>query len=139
MTRRRDDTGASGVVELLFLVPLLFGVVALFVFWGRQGEAATDVTHAAAVGARAAALAGTEPTAHAAATTAVNDTLSAAGTACVDGATVDVVAEAWNPGALITVTVACRIAGEDLAVIAPPTRIARASATAIIDRYRDVP
>ena len=45
MSRLGDERGSTDVVSMLFIVPLAFGVVMLFVFLGRQGSAAEGVTH----------------------------------------------------------------------------------------------
>jgi hypothetical protein len=137
MTRTWDDErGGSDVAPMMFVVPLAFGVVLLFIFLGRQGESAEGVTHAAHVAAVAAAQQRDRNSARAAAVTAATSTLEAAGTACADGPAVEVGADRWAPGGVITVTVTCTVARGDLgAISAPPTRLS-ATSQAVIDRYR---
>lgn len=133
---RSDDRGDGDVAALLFLAPLAFGVVLLFVFVGRQGAAAESVTHASQVAARSASLERSPVAAQAAAASAAESTLSAAGTACAGGPEVVVAADAWEPGGSIEVTVTCRVETDDLAAIAAPSRSLSATSRAIIDTYR---
>ena len=53
---RGDRRGAADVAALIVIVPLAFGAVLLFIYVGRQGTAREEVTHAAAVAARAASM-----------------------------------------------------------------------------------
>ena len=46
-----DERGDGDVAAMIIIVPLIMGVVLLFVFLGRQGAAAEGVTHAAHVAA----------------------------------------------------------------------------------------
>lgn len=133
---RRDDRGDGDVVALMFLAPLAFGVVLLFVFVGRQGEANQSVNHASQVAARAASLERDPGAAQAAGVDAAAATLVAAGTACVGGPSVSVTADRWTPGGVIEVTVVCSISTSDLGPIAAPSRSFSSTSRAVIDTYR---
>ena len=136
MNRRRRERGERGeAAAMLMIVPFVFGFVLLVMFWGRQSESAQQVGHAAAVGARAGALARTRDTAVGDATEAVTRTL-AASTACVGGPTVTVTASAWAPAGVVTVTVDCDVETGDLGAIGAPARHYRATGHAVIDTYR---
>ena len=133
---RNDDRGDGDVVALMFLAPLAFGVVLLFVFVGRQGAANQSVTHASQVAARSASLERDQASAEAAGTNAAAATLVAAGTACVGGPAVSITADSWTPGSVIEVTVVCSISTGDLGAIAAPTRSFSSTSRAVIDTYR---
>jgi Flp pilus assembly protein TadG len=138
-TRRRfwaDERGSGDVAAMMFIVPLIFGVVLLFVFLGRQGAAVEGVTHASHVAAVAAAQQRDPGAAQGAAAQAASSTLSAAGTACVGGPAVAVSADRWEPGGTVTVTVTCAVQRGDLDAIAAPARTFRARSTAVIDTFR---
>jgi Flp pilus assembly protein TadG len=132
----RDQRGDGDVAALLFMVPIVFGVVLLFVFLGRQGAAAEGVTHAAHVGAVAASHQRNPGSAEAAARKAAASTLSAAGTACAGGPDVDVSADRWGPGGVVTVTVRCMVDRGDLEVTNAPARTLQGSSRAVFDQYR---
>jgi Flp pilus assembly protein TadG len=136
MNRIGDERGSTDVVSMLFIVPLAFGVVMLFVFLGRQGSAAQGVTHASHVAAVAAARQRSADAAQSAAVEAATSTLSAAGTACSGGPRVTVSADRWAPGGVVTVTVICSVATGDLDAIGAPARTLRGSSRAVIDTYR---
>jgi len=134
--RWRDDRGDGDVLAMMFIVPVVFGVVLLFVFLGRQGAAAEGVTHAAHVAAVAAARERDAGAASSAATTAATSTLAQAGTACAGGPDVAVTADRWAPGGVVMVTVVCAVERDDLDAIAAPPRALRATSRAVIDVYR---
>jgi hypothetical protein len=137
MTRAHDgDGGASSVAAMIVLVPIAFGTVMLFSFWGRQSETSLVVTHAAETGARAAALARNENTATGNAVHAANVSLTASGAACDGGPHVTVTADSWKPGGIVTVTVACTVGTSDLGAIGAPARTITATSKAVIDTYR---
>lgn len=138
MTRRwsDEDRGEGDVAAMMIIVPLIMGVVLLFVLVGRQGAAAEGVTHAAHVAAVAAAHERDPAAAQQAARAAATSTLSAAGTACAGGPSVSVSADRWAPGGVITVTVVCAVDRHDLGAVAAPARSATGSSRAVIDRYR---
>jgi Flp pilus assembly protein TadG len=131
-----DQRGDGDVAAMLFIVPIVFAVVLLFVFLGRQGAAAEGVTHAAHVGAVAAAHQRDPASAETAARNAATSTLSAAGTACAGGPDVTVSADRWGPGGVVTVTVACTVDRGDLAAINAPARTLQGSSRAVFDQYR---
>jgi Flp pilus assembly protein TadG len=133
---REDERGSGDVAAMMFIVPLIFGVVLLFVFVGRQGTAAEGVTHASHVAAVAAAQQRSAGDAQAAARTAATSTLTAAGTACVGGPSVAIGATEWAPGGVITVTVSCAIQTNDLGAIDAPARRFTESSRAVIDTFR---
>ena len=133
---RRDDTGGGEAAGMIVIVPFIVGFVLLVSLWGRQSEAAQHVTHAAAIGARTAALARSRDSARTDATAAIARTLAGATTACAGGPHVSVTADRWAPGGVITVEVDCTIATDDLAALNPPSRRYHSSARAVIDRYR---
>jgi Flp pilus assembly protein TadG len=113
-----DERGGAEVAGMIFLVPLVFGVVLLFVFLGRQGAAAEGATHAAHVAAVAAAHQRDPASATTAAHQAAASTLAAAGTACAGGPSVSVTADRWAPGGVVTVDVSCDVATGDLGALA---------------------
>ncbi len=53
----RGERGDAGPLEMVILMPVLLLAFAVVVLFGRTTTAATDVEHAARVGARAAAAA----------------------------------------------------------------------------------
>jgi Flp pilus assembly protein TadG len=132
----RDERGDGDVVGMMFLVPLVFGVVLLFVFLGRQGAAAQGATHAAHVAAVAASHQRDAGSAQAAAHQAAAATLSAAGTACAGGPAVAVTADRWQPGGVVTVTVSCTVERSDLGAINAPARTLQGSSRAMLDHYK---
>jgi Flp pilus assembly protein TadG len=132
--RLRDDRrGATDVAALVVIVPLAFGAVMLFVYAGRQGTAREEVTHAAAVAARAASMERDGASAQAAAAAAATSTLAEAGTACTGAPSVAVSASEWAAGGVVTVSVSCQAAG--VAEIGAAPRTVSASARATIDSF----
>jgi hypothetical protein len=123
-----DDRGAADVCGLILIVPVVFGVVLLLVFIGRQGAATEGSAHAAHVAAVATAQAAADDTAAA--------TLAAAGTACAGGPQVTVTADRWAAGGKVTVTVTCAVDEGDLGPLAVPARSATGTSRAVIDTYR---
>ena len=109
-----DERGGADVAGMIVIVPLIFGVVLLFVFLGRQGAAAQGATHAAHVAAVAASHQRDPAAAQTAAEQAATSTLAAAGTACAGGPDVSVTADRWEPGGTVTVDVACTVERGDL-------------------------
>ena len=131
---RRDERGGSDVAALVVVVPLILGVVLMFVYFGRQGSAAQGVTHAAAVAARAASMERSAGAARSAAGSAANSTLAAAGQSCAGGASVSIGATNWEPGGVVIVTVTCVASG--IADIGASSRTLSGSARATIDFFR---
>ena len=131
-----DERGDGDVAAMMIIVPLIMGVVLLFVFIGRQGAAAEGVTHAAHVAAVAASHERDAASAQQAAHAAAASTLSASGTPCAGGPQVSISADQWAPGGVITVTVVCSVQNSDLSAIGAPARSSTASSRAVIDRYR---
>jgi len=133
---RSDERGDGDVAALMFLAPLAFGVILLFVFVGRQGASNQSVNHASQVAARSASLERDQASAQAAGADAAAATLDAAGTACVGGPSVSVTADSWTPGGVIEVTVMCSVSTGDLGAIAAPSRSFSSTSRAVIDTYR---
>lgn len=131
--RLRDERGGSDVAALVVVVPLILGVVLMFVYFGRQGAASEGVTHAAAVAARAASMERDAGSAQSAAQTAASSTLSAAGQSCAGGAQVSVGATDWAPGGVVSVTVSCVAAG--IGDIGAASRTLSGTARATIDYF----
>lgn len=136
MNRWRDDRGATDVAAMLVIVPLIFGVVTLLVFVGREGRSVTGITHAAQVAARAASLERSAGAAQSSAAQVAASTLAADGTACAGGPSVSVGADRWAPGGVVTVRVTCAVSTGDLGGINPPSRSHTAEGRAVIDTYR---
>jgi hypothetical protein len=134
--RQRDDRGDADVLALMVIVPFVLGFVLLVSFWGRQSESAQRVTHAASVGARAAAFARDPGAAQRDVAALISQTLVDAGTSCVGGPRVAATATKWAPGGIVTVSVECTVGSGDLARINAPSRVFRATAKAVIDTNR---
>ena len=132
----QDSRGDSGPLEMVILLPtvlLLFGLVVAF---GRTTTAATNVEHAAAVGARAAVAAQTAGGASARANVVVSESLAGSGLSCRSQDTS--VNGSFRPGGRVTVTVSCVVALGDVTRFGflPGSRTLTASATEVIDRTR---
>jgi Flp pilus assembly protein TadG len=130
---RADRRGGSDVAALVVVVPLILGVVLMFVYAGRQGSASQGVTHAAAVAARAASMERNAVAAQSAASAAASSSLEAAGQSCAGGAGVRVSASGWAPGGVVSVTVTCIAAG--VAGLGAPARTVSGTARATIDVF----
>jgi len=130
---RSDRRGSGDVAAMIVIVPIICGVVLLFVSFGRQGVASEGVTHAAAVAARAASMERSAGEATAAAEAAASATLAAAGTSCAGGPAVSVGVSRWDPGG-ITVTVTCQVEG--ISEIGAPRRSVSGRARSTIDAHR---
>ena len=134
--RLHGSRGDSGPLEMVILLPavlLLFGLVVAF---GRTTTAATNVEHAAAVGARAAVAAQTAGGGTARAETVVDESLAGSGLSCQSQSTS--VSGEFTPGGRVTVTVSCVVALGDVTRfgLIPGDRTLTASATEIVDRTR---
>jgi Flp pilus assembly protein TadG len=135
MTRRGDQQGAVST-ELAVLTPLLIGFMLLVVFAGRVAQAEGDVAHAAHEAARAASLTGNAAAAAAAgeATAAANIATGAVACRRLD---VSVDTTRFDAGGDVAVTVTCRAAFADIAMLAVPgSRTFVATAVEVIDTYR---
>jgi Flp pilus assembly protein TadG len=131
---RRDERGNGDVAAIIVVVPLALALVLVFVLFGRQGVAAEEVTHAAAVAARAASMQRDPGAAQSAATAAASSTLAEAGRTCAGGPSVAVSASSWDAGGVVSVTVTCQVSG--IASIGAAGRSISGSARATIDAYR---
>ncbi|MET0323945.1 MAG: TadE/TadG family type IV pilus assembly protein [Ilumatobacteraceae bacterium] len=134
--RLRGSRGDSGPLEVVILLPavlLLFGLVVAF---GRTTTAATNVEHAAAVGARAAASAQTYGGATILAGGVVDESLAGSGLSCVSVSTA--LSGSFAPGGRVTVTVSCVVELGDVTQFGflPGSRTLTATATEVIDRTR---
>jgi Flp pilus assembly protein TadG len=120
----------------VILIPALLGVFALVMAFGRTTSAGGDVTHAARVGARAAAQAQTLGGATARAEAVVADSLADAGLACTSGATS--VTGDMRPGGAVSVSVTCVVDLSDVTGLGPipGSRTLRATAREAIDVVR---
>jgi Flp pilus assembly protein TadG len=122
------------MVILLPAVLLLFGLVVAF---GRAATADTKVEHAAAVGARAAAMAQTMGGANARAAEVVADSLRNSGLACT-GSSPPVVSGSLAPGGRVSVMVSCVASLGDVTQFGfiPGSRTLTATATEVVDVTR---
>lgn len=138
MTARRGagDRGDSGPLEAAILVPVLLLAFALVVVFGRVTSAASDVEHAARVGARAAVAAQSPAAAAARAEAVVAGSLADSGLSCVERAVS--VSGSLQPGGRMTVTVRCVATLADVARygLLPGARTLTASATEVVDVHR---
>ena len=134
--RRRllGERGDAGPLEVVILVPAVLVVFGLVVAFSRTTTATQHVSHAAAVGARAAASAQTAAGGSALATDVVAEELAQYNMTC--GA--PSVAGTFTPGGSISVTVSCTVDLGDLTQLGmiPGSRTLTASATEVIDRTR---
>lgn len=136
MSRWHDEHGSADVAAMMFIIPMIMGVVLLFVYIGRQSDSNQGVTHAAQVAARAASLQRDASSAIDAAHAAAASTLSAAGTACAGGPAVQVSTDQWAPGGVITVTVACTVEVGDLGAIGVSAHTFTGTSRSVIDEHR---
>lgn len=129
----------SATTELTLLTPLLLVLMLTVVLAGRVSSAQNALVGSVRDAARAATLRARADDARAAADAIASRSL--AGARCRERAT-DVELEEDGaghlvPGSLVTVTVRCEVALEDLALLAVPgTRHLQASATEVVDRFR---
>ena len=139
MTRiHRDQRGAVST-ELAVLTPLLIGFMLLVVFAGRVAQAEGDVAHAAHAAheaARAASLVATPQAALEAGTNTATANIAEGAVACRN---LDVSVDTSNfaAGGQVAVTVTCKAAFADIAMLAVPgSRTFTATAIEVIDTYR---
>lgn len=136
--RFRGDSGDSGPLEAVILLPAVLVIFGLILAFGRTTGSGGDVEHAARAGARAAASAQTSGVAEANARRVVDATLADAGIECVSKS-VSVAAD-MQPGGRVTVSVSCVVELSDLTDVAavPGNRTMTASASEPVDRQRGV-
>lgn len=134
--RCRGERGDAGPLEAVILMPVLIGVFALVIAFGRATTADTDVEHAARVGARAAAAAQSIGGAQGRAREVVAASLADSGVACAGSSVA--VGGSMQPGGRISVTVTCVASMSDIAGIGfvPGSRTLSATATEVIDSRR---
>jgi len=140
-TCRRCDRGdrGSAPVELAVVVPLLVMLLLFVVLCGRLVSAQLDLDAAAHGAARAASIARTPAAADTAARSTALDTLAARGVTCRQPQ-VMVDTGGLQPGGVVTVTVACTVPLADLTLLGVPgSRVASATATSPVDRWRSLP
>ena len=131
----RCERGAVST-ELAVLTPLLIGFMLLVVFAGRVAQAEGDVAHAAHEAARAASLTG-NPTAAVQAADATAGANIATGAVACRSLDVAVDTTRFDAGGQVAVTVTCRAAFADIAMLAVPgSRTFVATAIEVIDTYR---
>ncbi len=121
---------------MVILMPVLLLVFAVVVLFGRTTTAATDVEHAARVGARAAAAAQAVSGARSRADAVVAESLTSSGLACVDRSVA--VSGSVQPGGRITVTVRCVVSLVDVTRYGfiPGSRTLTATADEVVDVHR---
>lgn len=133
--RRRGDDGWVALEFVLWVPLLLLVLLPMVALCGRIVTARDDANAAAADAARAASLQRSDTAAQQAATTAATESLDRAGISCQHfSATVTGSSE---PGAAITVTIACTTPLADLAIPGVPgheTLTGRATAPIEITR-----
>lgn len=115
---RRDERG-SATVELVITAPVLLMIMLLVVGLARMASAAQEVDSIAADGARAASLERDTSLSADAARAAVTASLGDRGLDCA-GLDVDVDVSAYQPGGVVTVTVACTADLRDIALTGLP-------------------
>ena len=122
---------------MMFLVPLIFGVVLLFVFLGRQGAAAQGATHAAHVAAVAASHATRRRPAPRRPLTRPRRRRCRRPARPAPAARRDGHAPtAGNPAAWSPSPCRARSNASDLGAIDAPARTLRGSSRAVLDEYR---
>ena len=134
--RRAADEAGAVATELVLLTPLLIVILLFVVALGRLAGARLDVDGAAAQAARAASIARDPATATAMADQTATAALSSDRVTC---AHLEVVtdATAFAPGGTVTVTVTCTVDLADLTGLRlPPAESITASATSVVDTYR---
>ncbi len=138
MTRRlpTDQQGAITAEMAVVMVTFLAGFLLLVVFAGRVAQAEGDVAHAAHEAARAASLTG-NPTAAAQAADATAAANIATGAVACRRLDIAVDTNRFDAGGHVAVTVTCRAAFADIAMLAVPgSRTFVATAIEVIDTYR---
>ena len=137
-TARRGAAGEAGAVatELVLLTPLLIVILLFVVALGRLAGARLEVDGAAAQAARAASIARDPATATAMAAQAATAALGSDHVTCGHlGVVTDTAA--FAPGGEVTVTVTCTVDLADLTGLRlPPAESITASATSVVDTYR---
>ena len=137
-TARRRAAGEAGAVatELVLLTPLLIVILFFVVALGRLAGARLEVDGAAAQAARAASIARDPATATAMAAQTATAALGSDHVTCVHlGVVTDTAA--FAPGGEVTVTVTCTVDLADLTGLRlPPAESITASATSVVDTYR---
>lgn len=125
-------------LELAIVMPVLILMLLIVVALGRVTHGRQLVDDAAAMGSRAAALAGTPEAAVREARAAVEQTLSQAGLSC-RGPHVDVDTSALVPGGQVSVTVRCTSDLSQMALAGLPGHLTLTStALTPIEKYRDL-
>ena len=128
--RLRGDRG-SLALELSIVAPAIVGLLWMMISAGRVTDSASKVETAARDGARAASINHAGRPAQAA-TTAVQNSLSANGITCVGSPAVDLNTSSPRPGEAVRVTVTCKVALLLGAVNATVTR----TGVSVLDTYR---
>jgi Flp pilus assembly protein TadG len=131
------ERGSVTTEFAVVVAAVLLGFFALAIFGGRVVQAENDVRSAAHAAARAASLQADPNAGVAAATEVATVNLVASGVVCANGLDVVVDTDRFAPGGEVTVQVACDADFADVGSLGVPgSRIFRASATEVIDLYR---
>jgi Flp pilus assembly protein TadG len=132
----RRDTGSASAELVTATVPIAVVLLLFMVLAGRGVTARMDIDAAAAAAARTASLERTVEAARAAATDSAERNLGSGRVGCRT-LTVDVQADSFAPGGLVTVNLTCQVDLADLAAPGiPGTTTLRASATSPVDQWR---
>ncbi len=135
--RQLAATGDAGsaTAEMALATPLLVMLLLFVVLCGRLVAVQINVDAAASAAARAASLARTRDAAQAGAERATTDTLTARGVACPHPEVT--LSGSFTPGGAVTARVRCRVALDDLALLAVPgSRDVVSEATSPVDQWR---
>jgi Flp pilus assembly protein TadG len=121
-------------VEFVLLAPVLLILMLFVVYLGRATQANARVHHAADQAARAASLVSGSHAGSAAQSTAVRE-LTAGGVRC-DALSVSSSRTTSAGLESVTVTVSCTVPRDQLAPLAPGSRLVSATSTEVIDVIR---
>ena len=137
LRRGRADRGASALVELMTVAPVMLLAAVLMVVAGRHASAALDVASAAHAVARAASLETDAALRTKAAHSQARASLDERGLACADHS-VTVRTVETGTAQSVRADLACRISLADVALVGLPGRISiDSTSTAPVDPYRD--
>ena len=133
---RRSEVGAAAPLELAVIAVPVLAVVMLIVFLGRLVIADGTLDGIAHYGAREAARARSAGDADAAASSAVDADMAAAGLEC-DGTGVEVDTGNFRAGGTVAVRVTCQVRISDLVPLpVPGTTTVESRAVATVDVFR---
>ena len=125
------------LIEVVFVVPIIFSLLLLVVALGRVQAANSFVTGAARDAARAASLQRTEAGARQMAAQAATAALQRDSLACTGGPRVGIDTSRWRPGGSVNVSVTCTATLQDVAFPGLPGSVAlEQESTAPLETYR---